>query len=78
MSSNTSAIVLNDDAECKRNFLNHELTATAALIPVIDYNIRRSGSVMTTLKKAFDQRIWIVLYCSWVLKLEKDGAIEMT
>ena len=77
MSSNTSGIVLNDDTEWEGT-LNHELTAIAALIPVIDYNIRWSSSVMTTLEKAFDQRIRIDLYCSWVLKLEKDGTIEMT
>jgi hypothetical protein len=76
MSSNTSAIVLYDNAEWERN-LNRKLTATAALIPIIDYNIRWSGSVMTTLENAFDQPIQIVSYCSWVLKLEKYGAIEM-
>ena len=33
---------------------------------------------MATPEKAFDQRIRIDLYCSWVRKLEKDGTIEMT
>jgi hypothetical protein len=38
ISSNTSATVLHDNAEWEEN-LNHELAVTAALIPVIDYNI---------------------------------------